>query len=686
MRPQDGGVFFTFVRVIKMKKNVLSMAVACVLSGVMLTACGGGGDDNGGGNSGGGNNGGGTDTGSKPQHTAVFLDSVVDGLDYQCDDYVGVTNAKGEFLFDDGDNCSFALGNQRLGSVTLKAGNSLVTPYTLAGDDKERAIRIAALLQTLDSDSNPENGITLDKAQVAQLGIIELGSDDAFNTSLVEALKTAGLTKDVVSLAAAKDHLSATLAGVNGRSVAVDKVLSDLQGLTDLKNLDVESKLKEYKETLLAETGDSGKVDREIVLAMLTLLEITNDPIVSQRFELQPNSQLGQGYETSLAKILDVIINPSEAMAFAIKAQPESTVDIATLMGKYAAALEKVSSNLANISDPDYSVTYDNSDASFAINFDTVRELRVSALAMASAMNVIASYQYGSASLWQEHTYEQVTFDTFTKTYKNTQENNQTEFRFSREAISAEYLQANIKPASLLEDKNFFVQVPGYAALLTKAKLQLQESLDIAVTLKTPGDTLVEQKAFIEKLRKHLMGDASVPTIEVYDDVYIDDEGEWLEQEIAAKYAVNLNQFFALGLDRSAVTINITEYCKYRGKTVGEYDESMSKALDAAMCRVSEDEVKNINQQSETYGSFLPFYLLGHEALQNAETGYWEGYVQHFAQGIPMNWFGDIRAKSDSSFGKIFVTCKARLNEDEEWQEKPCDWLFSNALSENSWK
>lgn len=265
-----------------MKKNVLSMAVACVLSGVMLTACGGGGDDNGGGSNG-GNNGGGTDTGSKPLHTAVFLDSVVGGLDYRCNDYTGVTNANGEFLFDDGDTCEFALGNQRLGAVTLKAGNSLVTPYTLAGDDKEKAIRIAALLQTLDSDSNPENGITLDKAQVAQLGIVELGSDDAFNTSLVEALKTAGLTKAVVSLAAAKAHLSATLAGVNGRSVAVDKVLSDLQGLTDLKNLDVESKFKEYKETLQAETGESGKVDRQIVLAMLTMLEVTNNPVVAER-------------------------------------------------------------------------------------------------------------------------------------------------------------------------------------------------------------------------------------------------------------------------------------------------------------------------------------------------------------------------------------------------------------------
>ena len=336
-----------------MKKNVLSMAVACVLSGVMLTACGGGGDDNGGGSNG-GNNGGGTDTGSKPLHTAVFLDSVVGGLDYRCNDYTGVTNAKGEFLFDDGDTCEFALGNQRLGAVTLKAGNSLVTPYTLAGDDKEKAIRIAALLQTLDSDSNPENGITLDKAQVAQLGIVELGSDDAFNTSLVEALKTAGLTKAVVSLAAAKAHLSATLAGVNGRSVAVDKVLSDLQGLTDLKNLDVESKFKEYKETLQAETGESGKADRQIVLAMLTMLEVTNNPVVAERLGFT-SSAIGSGYSTSLGKVMDVIIHTPGTASVALKGGKGYTRDVAKLMGAYADSLENVAAALADIQDPDYS-------------------------------------------------------------------------------------------------------------------------------------------------------------------------------------------------------------------------------------------------------------------------------------------------------------------------------------------
>jgi len=376
-----------------MKKNVLSMAVACILSGAMLTACGGGGDDNGGGSNGGGNNGGGTDTGSKPQHTAVFLDSVVGGLNYQCGDYSGVTNAKGEFLFDDGDDCTFTLGNQRLGSVVLKAGSSLVTPYTLAGDDKEKAIRIAALLQTLDSDSNPENGITLDKEQVEKLGIIELGSDEAFNTSLIEGLKTAGLVKAVVSLAAAKDHLSATLAGVNGRSVAVDKVLSDLQALTDLKTLDVESKFKEYKDTLQAETSDTGKIDRQIVLAMLAMLEVTNNPVVADRLEFT-SSAIGNGYSTSLAKVVDVIIHTPSSAVVALKGGKGYTRDVAQLMGAYADSMAQVAATLADIQDPDYSATYGDDD-SVTFNADGVKALRASAMAMASALNIAASYQYG---------------------------------------------------------------------------------------------------------------------------------------------------------------------------------------------------------------------------------------------------------------------------------------------------
>lgn len=78
--------------------------------------------------------------------------------------------------------------------------------------------------------------------------------------------------------------------------------------MTDLKNLDVESKLKDYKGTLQAETTDSGKVDRQIVLAMLAMLEVTNNPVVAERLGFT-SSAIGSGYSTSLAKVIDVIIH-----------------------------------------------------------------------------------------------------------------------------------------------------------------------------------------------------------------------------------------------------------------------------------------------------------------------------------------------------------------------------------------
>ncbi|MFM7969824.1 hypothetical protein ACF2JD_17675 [Aeromonas sp. A-5] len=102
--------------------------------------------------------------------------------------------------------------------------------------------------------------------------------------------------------------MNATLAAINGRSVAVDKVLSDLQALTDLKTLDVEDKLRSTKSTLQAETTDTGKTDRQIVLAMLAMLEVTNDPVVAERLGFT-SSEMGVNYSTNLAKVIDVIIH-----------------------------------------------------------------------------------------------------------------------------------------------------------------------------------------------------------------------------------------------------------------------------------------------------------------------------------------------------------------------------------------
>ncbi|MBS4637342.1 MULTISPECIES: hypothetical protein [Aeromonas] len=621
------------------------MAVACVLSGVMLTACGGGGDDNGGGSNG-GNNGGGTDTGSKPLHTAVFLDSVVGGLDYRCNDYTGVTNAKGEFLFDDGDTCEFALGNQRLGAVTLKAGNSLVTPYTLAGDDKEKAIRIAALLQTLDSDSNPENGITLDKAQVAQLGIVELGSDDAFNTSLVEALKTAGLTKAVVSLAAAKAHLSATLAGVNGRSVAVDKVLSDLQGLTDLKNLDVESKFKEYKETLQAETGESGKADRQIVLAMLTMLEVTNNPVVAERLAFT-SSAIGSGYSTSLAKVMDVIIHTPGTASVALKGGKGYTRDVAKLMGAYADSLENVAAALADIQDPDYSATYGDDDT-VTLNLDGAKALRASAMAMASALNIAASYQYGPDSAYVTQQ-EEVTLprmhikDTWgmqpTTTYEESSSTFETQFS-----------QQEIEPDALVAHADFFRLTDDAKARLAKAKSQLKDAVSLALTIdqskldeSLTQDEIEANAATLKELANHFAG--TVPTIqwESIETRYVNTGMGWQPQEVGVKYNINVLPFFDEMLDRSDMTIKVTGGCD---GAVGARDAELSKAMGEPMCLITSDEFKALAQSDRGALKYIGW-------MQEDQ----ESHTAIYAKGVGYDWSTQMTPVAGSTFDKVFVSC-----------------------------
>ena len=109
----DGAVFFTFVRVIKMKKRA-GMAVACVLSGVMLTACGV------------------VVTitvaaamvatmAVAPTPAASLFTLPSSWIPSWVASTIGATitpvspNARVNFLFDDGDTCEFALGNQRLG-------------------------------------------------------------------------------------------------------------------------------------------------------------------------------------------------------------------------------------------------------------------------------------------------------------------------------------------------------------------------------------------------------------------------------------------------------------------------------------------------------------------------------------------------------------------------------------------
>ena len=115
-----------------------------------LVACGGGG--------GGGNNGGGNVT------FPVYLsDAAVEGAEYSSGPASnGLTEKGGVFMADEG-VFEFSIGATALGSVQISRDwdGSQVTPADFIGVDEEKVIDIARILQGLDEDGNPQNGILI---------------------------------------------------------------------------------------------------------------------------------------------------------------------------------------------------------------------------------------------------------------------------------------------------------------------------------------------------------------------------------------------------------------------------------------------------------------------------------------------------------------------------------------------
>lgn len=124
--------------------------------------------------------------------TGVFVDSPVAGVGYQTATQSGVTNTAGEFTYLAGETVTFTLGTVELGSTDADAE---VTVFDVAGvvslpanlreferevfppsgerGPFEKAINLSILLQTLDDDSNPDNGIVI-SSDVAALVTPEL--------------------------------------------------------------------------------------------------------------------------------------------------------------------------------------------------------------------------------------------------------------------------------------------------------------------------------------------------------------------------------------------------------------------------------------------------------------------------------------------------------------------------------
>lgn len=132
--------------------KIFSVMVSIMLA--FLVACGGGGSSS---------SPAASSTPDPVELSGQFVDSAVAGLVYVTSSgLTGTTDAAGTFIYKAGDTVKFYLGDILLGEAT---GAAFITPVALVPGAKSEAdttvLNIARLLQTLDSDSDPSNGINI---------------------------------------------------------------------------------------------------------------------------------------------------------------------------------------------------------------------------------------------------------------------------------------------------------------------------------------------------------------------------------------------------------------------------------------------------------------------------------------------------------------------------------------------
>ena len=119
-------------------------------------------------------------------NTGFLIDSAVEGVKYISGAYNGYTDKDGLFKYDKGAGVTFYIGNEltgiSLGTATEKidpynSQRRIITLFDLAGSQDENNIRVINMgkfLQSLDSDNDVSNGITIDdrtKESIALLGL-----------------------------------------------------------------------------------------------------------------------------------------------------------------------------------------------------------------------------------------------------------------------------------------------------------------------------------------------------------------------------------------------------------------------------------------------------------------------------------------------------------------------------------
>jgi len=163
----------------------------------------------------------------------IFVDSGVEGLTYNTASQTGMTNVQGQFFYIAGEVVNFSIGDIQFPSVD---GQELISPldvFLVTTTDDVRVSNMARLLQTLDEDGMPGNGISITaQAHNQAMGVtVDFASDD-FEQQVVDLVANAGATHtSLISAQSALEHLNLVLGNTTStRSCAADSTKTGFTG------------------------------------------------------------------------------------------------------------------------------------------------------------------------------------------------------------------------------------------------------------------------------------------------------------------------------------------------------------------------------------------------------------------------------------------------------------------------
>ena len=178
------------------------LLISSTFAALVLVGCGGGGS-------------------SSSETTGYLVDSAVANADYDCTadgSYDKTTGADGSFTCTNMAQVRFRVGNLVLGEINALPSDKHVFPQDLVGVARDtgvndaRVVAMAQLLQSLDSDGNPENGIAI--AQESKTAIAE--TERAFNPAELTIYQNSASVAYRPTPAQAQQHLEQTLQSMSG--------------------------------------------------------------------------------------------------------------------------------------------------------------------------------------------------------------------------------------------------------------------------------------------------------------------------------------------------------------------------------------------------------------------------------------------------------------------------------------